>query len=856
MKKSLEAYRRKRKFNSSAEPPGNLNSDSGDSLIFVVQKHDATRLHYDLRIEMDGVLKSWAIPKGPSLDPTVKRLAIHVEDHPLEYARFEGVIPAGNYGAGSMIVWDVGTWNPIHGKGTGYLEGNLKFELKGEKLQGRWALVRMKLSASTTQEQWLLIKERDAFAIPERTLVVTDKFPLSVLTGRDVFQIGAPSLLTTPTPIKENNSISSSIKDPSKITGSKNAPMPKSSLPQLASSTNSIPTGYDWIHEIKYDGYRLIAIKEKSTVTIRTRNQYDWTTRFPSLADSLAKLTDKTFMIDGELAFVKADGVTDFGALQSSVRNGKESQLVYHVFDILYYAGFDLQNCKLTERKVLLQSLLEPFAGSRLQFSDHVTGNGLEFFKKCREAGVEGMISKHADSKYKGGRSKSWLKSKCLLSDDFVIGGYVQSDSRKGAIRSLIVGFYKQNKLVFAGKVGSGFSDSSLEDLKHACDPLTRTESPFHSQPADLTKSRVVWTKPSVVVRVNYIGWTNSNQLRHAVFIGMRTDIDASQVKEPHLSISSLTPAVTKPRREPQLTTVSAKNLAALAAVNLTNPQKIVFPSDQLTKLDIAKYYISVADKMLAYNRERPMSFVRCPEGIEQPSFFQKHPLDGMHPSIGRVKDPDSPKLLLEISNLTALASAVQLGTLEFHPWSARSNRLDRPDRVIFDFDPDTSIGWKQIKEAAMACQDILRSVGLKSFVKTSGGKGVHVVFPIQRRSSWDDVLSFAKAVATRMERESRHLYTSNMAKRARVGKILIDVHRNHRGATCVGSYSLRARPGATVSMPLGWSDLKHVDDPREFNITTLLQRPARGRDPWNEFYTVRQSLSKTVIAKLLESLH
>jgi bifunctional non-homologous end joining protein LigD len=855
VKKSLEAYRRKRNFDDSTEPSGKANSERSESLIFVVQKHSATRLHYDLRLEMDGVLKSWAVPKGPALDPKVKRLAIHVEDHPLEYARFEGVIPAGNYGAGNMIVWDIGTWHPLEATGTGYGKGHLKFELKGEKLQGKWALVRMNRAANESQDQWLLIKERDEFAVPEATLVITDRFPLSVLTGRDVFQLRAPHSPTKTASARGRHSIPGSRLDPSRLGGSKKTKMPKSLQPQLASPTSRVPEGSNWLHEIKYDGYRLIAVKDKSTVTLWTRNQYDWSARFPSLVASLEKLNVESFMLDGEIALVKADGVTDFGGLQSSLKTGKESQLTYYAFDLPYFHGYDLRSCKLIERKELLKSVIESSAASRLQFSDHVLGKGAEFFKKCRDSGVEGVISKRVDSKYKAGRSETWLKCKSILSDDFVIGGYVRSDSRPGAIGSLVVGFFSQGHFVFAGKVGSGFSERALTDLKRDCDSLSRKESPFHSQPTELRKDRIVWIEPSIVVRVNYIGWTSSQQLRHAVFIGMRQDIDSAQIREPQRSSTNLSPSKAPPAKTVKLSAVSSKNLAALAKVNLTNPQKILFPSEQLTKLDVAKFYIGVTDRMLAYHQGRPVSLVRCPEGIEQPSFFQKHPSEGTHPSIGRVLDPDSlsQKLLLEVSNVSALGSAVQLGTIEFHPWSARSDRLDRPDRIIFDFDPDTRIGWTAVKEAAMACQELLRSFGLKSFVKTSGGKGIHVIVPIQRRPTWQDVQTFAKALANRMVRDAKTRYTSNMSKDARRGKILIDVHRNHRGSTCVGAYSARARTGATVSMPLRWRDLKTVDDSREFDMISVLERIRRGTDPWKDFYTIRQSISKTTIDKLKE---
>ncbi|MCR9292629.1 MAG: DNA ligase D [bacterium] len=850
---TLDDYKRKRSAQKTAEPLDRQSHPSAQP-IFVVQKHLSKQLHYDLRLEMDGVLKSWAVPKGPSLDPSIKRLAIHVEDHPLSYAHFEGVIPEGQYGAGKMIVWDTGVLDILHGEGIGYAAGNLKFELHGEKLRGRWALVKIRQAGDGRDHQWLLIKERDAYAKSEKICMVTNEFPLSVLTGRDVHQLTSPQQLAgrrqrkdaaTRTEQPDSKPAEKELR-PELLQGAQPAQQLPELRPQLATASDRSPEGVDWLHEIKLDGYRLMAAKDGKHIQLMTRNGQDWTERFPSVHAALRKLDARSFILDGELVSLRSDGVSDFSSLQSALRENNENKLVYYIFDLLYCNGFDLTNVQLIERKNLLAELLQDLDSARIQLCEHIVGNGQAFFEHCRSMGLEGAISKKSSSRYRSGRSQTWQKRKCILADDFVIVGYTPSQKRKGELRSLVLASYTDNQLSYAGKVGTGFSDAALAELQQRCGALKRKTSPLTPVPAELHKDRVVWIKPELVARVQYVGLTSSNQLRHASFQGLRNDIPADQVGSPTPIDLKVTGELETLKKTPCVSHVTADQLRSVAEISLSNPEKILFPSIQVSKLDVAKYYVAVAERMLAYIEHRPVSLLRFPDGIEQESFFQKHPSEGMHPSISQVDQPGEEKKLLCISNLQALASAVQLASIELHPWSAKADRLDRPDRIIFDLDPGETIAWQQVTEAALQCKQILDQCELESFVKTSGNKGLHVVVPIQRRSGWSDVSRFAKAVGSQMVRQAPELFTLHLSRNQRVGRILIDIHRNHAGSTCVAAFSLRATPTATVSMPVAWQDLQAVADPREFDIETASRIVGSQRqDPWAAFYSIRQTLTR-----------
>lgn len=840
---STERYNKKRRFENTPEPSGDKVAPIADEAVFTVQKHSATVLHYDLRLEMDGVLKSWAVPKGPSLDPKIKRLAIHVEDHPLGYVNFEGVIPKGNYGAGKMIVWDIGKWTPIGDPHQGYEKGDLKFELHGEKLNGQWALVRTKSNEAEKKEHWLLIKKSDEHAVSESKYDIVNHSPLSVLTGRDINELEQMTLEKPKASVASPKKIAElSVKD---LQGAKLAKIPTEIKVQLAASAGRIPQAETWLHEIKLDGYRMTIFKSDGKVTIRTRNALDWTKRFPTVAKAVAGLKAKQAILDGEIVMLRPDGVSDFGQLQQAIKNGNEHKLVFFAFDLLYADGFDLRACKLIDRKRALQQLLLDKPSTVLQYCEHVMGKGSEFFAQCRRLGLEGIMSKLGRSLYQSGRTDTWLKSKCILSDEFVIGGYTPSKKTRGMLAALLLGYYEDDKFVYAGKVGTGFGDSMLDQLKKICEQDKIKTSPFVSIPDEVDIAGAVWTKPINVARINYVGWSSSHQLRNASFIGLREDMDASQVKEPASEAAKA--ETNKPERTRKIQ-MSEDVLSQLADVKLSNPTKIYYPAPKITKLDIAAYYLSVAERILPYIQDRPVSLNRYPDGIERAGFVQKHP--GPHGApqwIDTVEDAESNEPFLEISSVRGLAAAVQLGTLEIHPWGSTSDRLDKPDRIIFDFDPEESIEFSTVRTTAMLCRDTLTKLGITSFVKTTGGRGAHVVLPIERRNSWDEALDFARLVATTIEKQNTKLYTTNMSKQARASKILIDIHRNHRGATCVAAYSVRARVGATVSMPLTWKEFEKLDNPASFDITSVPERVHKTSDPWKDFYTHKQRLTKSM---------
>jgi bifunctional non-homologous end joining protein LigD len=757
------------------------------------------------------------------------------------------VIPKGNYGAGKVIVWDTGQWNPIGDPFKGYEKGDLKFELHGEKLKGQWALVRTNFKEAGKQEQWLLIKKSDAHAVPESKYDIVNQSPLSVLTGRDLDEVEQAK----PAKPKESSQSrkSSQVLKPEKVSGARRSAMLTDVKVQLASAADRAPASDDWIHEIKLDGYRMTIFKNEKKVIMRTRNGLDWTKRFPTIAAAVAVLNGRDVVLDGEIVMLRPDGLSDFGELQQAINSSNEKKIVYFAFDLLYANGFDLRACPLIQRKRLLAQLLASGKPNHaIQFCEHVAGNGGEFFAQCRRLGVEGVMSKLVRSSYKSGRTDTWLKCKCILSDDFVIGGYTPSKKSRGRIAALLLGYYDDNKLVYAGKVGTGFSDESLEQLKEICDQSKTSKSSFVSMPAEVDVAGAVWARPVKVARVNYIGWSTSHQLRHASFIGLREDLSAGDVKTPASGVARNDPPQVQRKLKVQL---SEDVLSQLADIKLSNPNKIYYPAPQVTKLDIATYYISVAHRLLPYISERPVSLMRYPEGIERDGFMQKHPGPNRPQWIGMVNDPESDDPLLEISSVQGLATSVQLGTLELHPWGSKSDRLDKPDRLIFDFDPDDEIGFSVIKASAVLCREILSDIGLDSFVKTTGGRGAHVIVPIERRNSWVEVLDFARLVASAIEKENPKLYTTNMSKQARGGKILIDIHRNHRGATCVAAYSVRARRGASVSMPLPWDEFENVENPSQFDIVSVSDRVYSEEDPWQQFYLTKQRLSKSMFASL-----
>ncbi len=857
---ALTEYRSKRDFAKTPEPKGTAVRDTASpKLSFVVQKHAARRLHYDFRLELDGVLKSWAVPKGPSLDPGEKRLAVHVEDHPLEYGGFEGVIPHGQYGAGTALIWDRGSWTPLDPQPqAAYAKGNLKFILDGEKLHGRWALVRMGgKHAGRRGENWLLIKERDEAAVPQSGDRVVADYPTSVATGRGIDEIaadrdriwgpggeepGAGADPAEPQPMPPSRI--------AQIPGARKGRLPADFKPQLATATDEAPDGTQWFHEIKYDGYRLIARIDGGRVELLTRNRLDWTAKFPPLAARFAELPVAAALIDGELVHLEEDGTTSFAHLQDAIAAARTDGLVFYAFDLLHLDGYDLGGAALEDRKAALARLVPPDAAGLLRYSDHQIGRGPEFYRHAAGFGLEGIIAKRRDRPYRPGRSKDWLKIKSANRDEFVVIGFTDPAGSRQGLGALLVGYYdRDGGLHYAGRVGTGFDDARLIELRARLGALERAAAPVRGLPPGASVKAVHWTRPALVAELRYAGWTDDKLLRHAAFLGLREDKDAGEVVRetgPPDPPAAGVKVAAKPAAAPRARDGSAE----FAGVRLTNPDRVLYPETGITKLDLARYYAAIADWALPQLAHRPLSLVRCPTGLGGESFFQKHAGAGLPKAIRRIEIDGETHLAIE--DLAGLAALVQMGVLEIHPWGSTLDHIEQPDRITFDLDPDTGLPWSQIAAAALEIRDVLQGFGLASFAKTTGGKGLHVVAPLSAKLGWPQVKGFTKAVADRLAAAHPERYTANQAKRARAGRIYIDYLRNGRGATAIGAYSTRARPGAPVATPLFWGEVEDAVRADGFTIATIPARLAALKsDPWAEIGTVRQTIAARVIRGL-----
>lgn len=832
---ALETYRKKRNFSTTPEPKGGRARKSGAS--FVIQKHDATRLHYDLRLEIDGVLKSWAVTKGPSLISGEKRLAVHVEDHPLEYGDFEGTIPKGEYGGGTVIVWDRGTWSPIGDARKGYAKGHLDFELQGEKLGGRWHLVRMHSKPGEKRENWLLIKGDDAFARPKAGDDILEERPESVKTGRQVAEVAgeapgwssktgrikksrkAPSRRKsgpTPSPRAE-----SALPDPSTIKGAKKEPMPDFVEPMMATLGAAPPAGDRWLHEIKFDGYRLQARIEAGRVKLLTRSGLDWTKKFgKAVAAALQDLPPGTAIIDGELVVETDSGASDFSALQADLSEGRSDRFLFYVFDLLYLDGFDLRSLSLIERKGLLEQLVSASDGI-VRYSNHFDENGALVLRHACRLSLEGIISKLRDAPYRTGRAKSWIKSKCSARQEFVVAGFVPSAVSRKAIGSLVLGVYDGGKLHHVGRVGTGFTGAVAESLFRKLDRIRVTSSPFGGRLTSEEARQVRYVRPELVAEVEFRAWTADGHLRHASFRGLREDKAAREiVREIPKSTAKAPP---QQRR----------------TVKLTHPDRIYWPDAGVTKEGLADYYTEVWRHISPFVVGRPLALLRCPSGITGEQFFQKHAWKGLNPNIVLVKDPKEPtdEPLISVNDLDGLLGLVQSAVLEIHPWGSTVADWERPDMIVMDLDPGEDVAWQAVIDAAQEVKQRLADAGLAAFVKTSGGKGLHVVSPLKPKADWPAIKAFTKGLADTMAADARDRFVSTITKSKRRGKILIDYLRNQRGATAVAAYSTRARPGAAVSAPLSWYELGPGIGPAYFTVDNLPTRlAALDADPWEGF--------------------
>lgn len=818
---SLQTYNQKRDFKATPEPKGRAGRKTGRS--FVIQKHAARRLHYDFRLEIDGVLKSWAVTKGPSLVAGEKRLAVHVEDHPLEYGKFEGTIPAGHYGAGEVIIWDRGIWEPIGDLKKGYKKGHLEFTLDGEKLSGRWHLVRM-ATREEKQDNWLLIKADDEYAREEDEDDILEELPLSVVSSRGVEDLAEvkpakPSKRRkAPKPAKARASKAKN-ENLSGLKGSARGLLPDFVEPQLAMLVKSAPVGDNWLHEIKLDGYRLQIRIERGEVRFTTRGGLDWTKKFgEELVEAFSALSVTEALIDGEVVVENGSGISDFSLLQKDLSEERSDRFVFYAFDLLYLDGFDLRKVPLRERKEALQRLLAK-APRVLRYSEHFSESGKLVLQHACRLSLEGIVSKRADDPYRSGRGRSWVKSKCSARQELVIGGYVPSSVDERAIGSLVMGVFEDKGLRHVGRVGTGYSQAVARDLFDRLQSFRHDESPFSGKLTGLERRDVRFVAPELVAEVEFRGWTADAHLRHASFRGVREDKKANDVV----------------REEP----MAEKTQAPKRTVPLTHPDRVYWPDAGVTKEGLADYYQAVWPRMAPFVVDRPLALLRCPEGIEGQSFFQKHSWRGMRKEIVRIKDPKDKDGddNIGIRDLDGLIALVQGAALEIHPWGSTFSAIESPDMVIMDLDPGPGVEWQAIMDAAVEVRDRLERIGLTGFLKTSGGKGLHVVAPLDRKARWPTVKAAMKALADEMARDDPERYVSTVSKAKREGRILIDYLRNGRGATAVAPYSTRARPGAPVSMPLSWDELTPEIGPSHFTVNNALTRlDAQKNDPWADF--------------------
>lgn len=812
MSVKLSEYKQKRNFEITLEPEGNTK-DSEENLRFVIQHHMASRNHYDLRLEWGGVLLSWAIPKGPSYDTRDKRLAVRVEPHPMEYRNFEGTIPKGEYGGGIVMIWDEGFWEPKGNVEEGLAKGELKFVLKGIRLKGKWALIRWKAKSDNTKDNWLLLKEKDEYV---KSADITSEFTTSIRSGRSMAEIEKG----------ENEKI---IRNPFNT-----ADM------QLAKLVNTVPEGEDWLYELKYDGFRIMAFIEGNLVRLITRNGNDYINRFHEIALSLIDwAAGRAIILDGEIVVTDASGKTDFHALQNHMKNPESQKLTYIVFDILALDGIDFREHTLIERKEALESLMKD-APKNLYYSRYVRGNGKEGFAAACEANLEGIIGKKADSVYSGTRNGDWIKLKCDKRQEFVIGGYSLTDKKTRGVSSLLLGVYEDNELVYTGRAGTGMNESDMKMLEDKFKNLKRVESPFKIVPKSRPKETVTWLEPELVAEIKFAEWTKDKLLRQASFKGIRTDKDPKEIKrEKAEDEAQLQSSV----EETEKTMVANTGGIIIEGVKITNPDKVIFEDPKITKEDVVLYYSKVSQLMLPFVRHRVISIVRCPKGVSQTCFYKKHPDSGRKgiTSIPVIIGSGETEEYFYIEDTSGLIYEAQMGTLEFHIWGSSTDQLEKPDMLVFDLDPDEGMDISRIRQGVRDIRSILSELSLNSYLKTSGGKGYHVVVPLKPVVTWDVFYDFAKRVAEVMEKKWPDLYTSNSRKTKRTGKIFIDWIRNGRGATSVAPYSLRARKGAKVSMPITWDELDTVA-PDGINMADALLR-ITGNDPWKDFFNNNQML-------------
>jgi len=874
---ALEIYRKKRRFAVTPEPRGRKAANGGHR--YVIQKHAARRLHYDLRLELDGVMKSWAVTRGPSLDPGQKRLAVHVEDHPIEYNSFEGTIPEGEYGGGTVMVWDRGTWLPDGDPHKAYAKGHLIFDLNGEKLHGRWHLVRMRGRDGDRHENWLLIKARDEEARGPRDPDILQQQSRSAASGRSLEEIaagkgGKKRIWRSNRATKTKASSHRAFKDKiGKITANpvararaeanrratgakrkKAATERKSALPDfvpvsLATLYDQVPSGPEWLHEIKFDGYRIEARLDRGQVQLLTRKRQDWTYRFKLVTEAVGRLPAVAALLDGEIVVEDGRGISNFSLLQTDLRDGRTDRFIYYAFDLLHLDGRDLRNEPLLARKAALAGLLNGVAHSGvIRYTDDFDEAGPVIFRHACEMGLEGIVSKRRDAIYRSGRSDNFIKTKCRGGQEVIVVGYSPSAALPNAIGALTVALHENGELRYAGRVGTGYNHKTARELFQRLQPL-RTEKRPIELPADERRKNVVWVKPQLVIEAESAGMTHGGVLRQAAFKGVREDKPASEIVReiPAADSSALTmrkrtepiqPASARGRQR-KTDTGNGDGIRSLP-LHLTHPDRVYWPDVGITKADLAEYYVEVWDWIKPHILGRALSLVRAPEGVGGETFFQKHIASNVKSSALRHVVPGKDHDVIAVETVEDLVALVQSGALEIHVRGSRLDSLETCDRIVFDLDPGEGVSWSAIVAAAREIRERLKTIKLESFVKLSGGKGIHVAVPIAD-ADWDTAKLFAQRITAAMAADSPRLYLAKMTKSLRNGRIFIDYFRNSREATSVAAYSTRARAGAPVSAPVTWDRLSRTGRGNEFTVLDLKKRLKE--DAWAEIGKIRQKL-------------
>jgi bifunctional non-homologous end joining protein LigD len=932
---ALETYRKKRQFGITSEPRGRKGPSGGHR--YVIQKHAARRLHYDLRLELDGVMKSWAVTRGPSLDPNEKRLAVQVEDHPVEYNTFEGTIPEGEYGGGTVLIWDRGRWMPEGDPHKGFAKGHLMFDLDGDKLHGHWHLVRMRNRPGDRHDNWLLIKGKDEYARSGRDEDILEEEPLSVVSGRSIEEIAggkgkkrvwhsnraidekesgrqsqrtfreelraargqasakvgtkagtktgakaeakprsrAKTLAKTPaktlakaegtkasgSKTKDTRTTKKAVAKTAGVkksapgatpapTGGRRAALPDFVPPSLATLHGVAPSGPAWLHEVKFDGYRIEARLNHRKVALLTRHRQDWTHRFPPIAQAVARLPAQTALLDGELVVEDNGGISNFSLLQTDLKDGRTDRFVYWAFDLLYLDGRDLTELPLVERKTALQQLLQKNGDSPLRYVEHFDEDGRVVFEHARKLHLEGIISKQRNAPYRSGRSDNFIKSKTHDEQEFVVAGFAPSAAMPRAVGALVAAFHEDGKLRYAGRIGTGYTRDTAHDLWKRLEKL-RVERPPIALPPDERRKDVVWVKPQLVVEAEFRGITHDGLLRQASYKGVREDKPAREVVREIPAAAAATARGQAVRgqvvRRSATTTEktktakrSGKPAGGASNLHLTHPDRVYWPDVGVTKEDLAEYYVAVWDWIRPQILGRALSLVRAPEGVGGETFFQKHIAANVKSSPLRRTVPGKDHDVIAVETLDDLIALVQSGALEIHVRGSRLDSLETCDRIVFDLDPGEGVSWKDIVAGARETRERLGTLKLESFVKLSGGKGIHVVLPIVE-ADWDTAKNFAQKIALGMAADNPNRYVGKMTKSLRDGRIFIDYFRNSREATSVAPYSSRARTGAPVSAPLTWEQLGRTTGANEFTVLNLKKRLRA--DPWRDIGKVRQSL-------------